>query len=133
MNIDNVITIYGRLVMDPELKATGEGVEYAVFRVAVNRSYAKQGEERKSDFFNCKAWRQTAVFIDKYFKKGQLVRVIGELQNNQYMKDDQKRDYYEIIVDSVGFCGSKSENAAATKAASESNTVEEVDEEALPF
>ena len=130
MNIENIHIVTGRLVADPEMKATSEGVEYCVFRVAVNRGYVKKGEERKSDFFNCKAWRQTAVFINNYFKKGQLMRIVGEMQNNQYMKDDQKRDFYEIQVDSVGFCGNKSENTAP----SNEGTMQEIpDEEGLPF
>lgn len=136
LNIDNNSQICGRLVADPEMKSTKDGIEYATFRVAVNRGFAKQGEEKKADFFNVKAWRQSAAFVCKYFKKGQLIRVIGELQNNQYMKDDQKRDYYEIVAECIGFCGSKNDNSApapSTDVPADEGSFQEIDDSDLPF
>ena len=64
----NHIVIMGRLVRDPELRRTGTGVAVASFRVAVDRDYVpKDGGERKADFIDCFAWRQTGEFISKYF------------------------------------------------------------------
>ena len=66
----NVVAIIGRLVADPELKTTANGVNMARFRIACERSYTRQGEQRQADFLNVVAWRQTADFVCKYLLKG---------------------------------------------------------------
>ena len=121
----NRVILMGRLTGRPELKSTGEGTEYCKFTVAVDRSYTKKGEEKQADFINCTAWRGTAVFIEKYFDKGQMILVQGEWRHESYMKDDEKRYSDYCTVDAVSFCGSKSDTQ------SESPAVET--EEELPF
>jgi single-strand DNA-binding protein len=78
------------------------------FSLAVTRKFASQGEERKTDFFRCTAWRKNADFISKYFSKGKLILVDGELQTREY---DDKNGVtvrtVEILVDSAGFTGEK--------------------------
>lgn len=69
----NVAAIMGRLVADPELKTTPAGVHLCRFRLACERSYARPGEQRQADFLDVVAWRQTAEFVSKYFKKGSLI------------------------------------------------------------
>ena len=76
----NKVILMGRLTKDPELRNTPNGVSVASFTLAVDRDYARQGEERKTDFINIVAWRNTADFVSKYFTKGQLVAVCGKLQ-----------------------------------------------------
>jgi single-strand DNA-binding protein len=77
----NHIVIMGRLVRDPELRRTGSGIAVASFRVAVDRDFApKDGGERKADFIDCVAWRQTGEFISKYFTKGRMIVVDGRLE-----------------------------------------------------
>ncbi|MEG2054556.1 MAG: single-stranded DNA-binding protein, partial [Oscillospiraceae bacterium] len=66
----NIVALQGRLTADPELRQTQSGISVARFTLAVDRSFAKAGEERKADFINCLAWRQTADFVCKYFHKG---------------------------------------------------------------
>ena len=76
----NVVALLGRLTADPELRKTPNGVSVTTFTVAVNRSYVKQGGERQTDFIDVVAWRSTAEFITKYFKKGQMIAVQGSIQ-----------------------------------------------------
>ena len=105
----NHITIMGRLVRDPELRRTGSGVAVATFRVAVDRDYAsKDGGERKADFIDCVAWRQTGEFISKYFTKGRMIVVDGRLEMRDWTdKEGNKRTSAEINVANAYFGDSK--------------------------
>ena len=103
----NKITITGRLTRDVEMAVVGDGIEQGRFSVAVDRR-GKKGSEKKTDFFNCTAWRQTADFIGKYFHKGQMAIVTGRLQNREWEdKDGNKRTTAEILVDHAYFCEKK--------------------------
>ena len=105
----NHITIMGRLTRDPELRRTGSGIAVASFRVAVDRDYQpKDGSERKTDFIDCVAWRQTGEFVSKYFTKGRMAVVSGRLQIRPWTdKDGNKRRTAEIVADNVYFGDSK--------------------------
>lgn len=75
----------GRLTADPELRQTQSGVASCRFTVAVNRKFAdKSTGERQADFITCVAWRQTAEFVSRYFSKGKMIALDGELRNNNY-------------------------------------------------
>ena len=108
----NHIVIMGRLVRDPELRRTGSGVAVASFRVAVDRDFApKDGSERKADFIDCVAWRQTGEFISKYFAKGRMIVVDGRLEMRDWTdKDGNKRTSAEVVADNVYFGDSKRDN-----------------------
>ena len=69
----NSICLMGRLTGDPELKTTQTGVSVTSFRVAVDRAYRSKDQERQTDFIPCVAWRGTAEFISRYFRKGQRI------------------------------------------------------------
>ena len=105
----NHIVIMGRLVRDPELRRTGSGVAVASFRVAVDRDFApKDGGERKADFIDCVAWRQTGEFISKYFTKGRMIVVDGRLEMRDWTdKDGNKRTSAEVVVANAYFGDSK--------------------------
>ena len=106
----NCAILMGRLVADPELKTTTNGVSVSSFRIAVDRAYQKQGEERQADFIDIVAWRQTADFVCRYFRKGSMIAVQGSIQTRNYEdKQGNKRIAVEVVADSVSFCGSKSE------------------------
>lgn len=108
----NRVILMGRLVSDPELKTTPSGVSVTSVRLAVDRSYAKSGEERKADFIDIVAWRNTAEFICKYFGKGALIAVEGQLQTRTYQaKDGTNRYVVEVVVDNVSFTGERRDNA----------------------
>ena len=105
----NHIVIMGRLVRDPELRRTSSGVAVASFRVAVDRDFApKDGGERKADFIDCVAWRQTGEFISKYFAKGRMIVVEGRLEMRDWTdKEGNKRTSAEIVVANAYFGDSK--------------------------
>lgn len=104
----NKVIMVGRMVADAELKTTPSGVAACNFRIAVDRNFQKKGEDKKSDFFNCVAWRGTAEFIAKWFPKGRLILIEGELQTRQYTdKNGNPNTWYEIQVDNAYFTGDK--------------------------
>ena len=108
----NRVILMGRLVSDPELKTTGTGISVTSFRIAVDRSYVKSGEDRKADFFDIVCWRGTAEFVCRYFGKGSLVAVEGQLQSRTYQaKDGSNRYVVEVVADNVSFTGERRENA----------------------
>ena len=111
----NHITLMGRLVRDPELRRTGSGVAVASFRIAVDRDFApKDGGERKADFIDCVAWRQTGEFISKFFPKGRMIVVSGRLQIRSWTdKDGNKRRTAEVVADNCYFGDSKREDAGS--------------------
>lgn len=104
----NTVALMGRLTRDPEPKTTGSGVSVTSFTLAIDRSYTKQGEKRQADFIDVVAWRSTADFICKYFRKGHLIAVQGFLQTRTYTdKDGNKRKVTEVVVEKVSFAESK--------------------------
>lgn len=104
----NHCIIMGRLTKDPELRRTGSGVAVVSFRVAVDRDYAPKGQERKTDFFDCVAWRQTGEFLAKYFRKGSMIVVQGRLEQTTW-EDNQgnRHTAVEINAENVYFGESK--------------------------
>ena len=110
----NHIVIMGRLVRDPELRRTGSGVAVASFRVAVDRDYApKDGGERKADFIDCVAWRQTGEFISKYFSKGRMIVVDGRLEMRDWTDNEgNKRTSAEVVVTNAYFGDSKRDDSS---------------------
>lgn len=104
----NSVTMMGRIVNDLELKVTSNGTNVCQFRIAVDRRYQSKGEERKTDFFNVVAWRKSAEFVTKWFAKGRMILVQGELQTRQYTdKNGNPATWYEIIADRISFTGEK--------------------------
>lgn len=111
----NNSVLMGRICNDLELKQTTNGVSVTNFTLAVERSYAKPGEERKADFIDCTAFRHTAEFITRFFNKGAMIAVVGSIQTRSYEdKNGNKRKATEIVVDNASFCGSKGENQQNT-------------------
>lgn len=111
----NIVALIGRLTHDPELKTTPNGVNVCSFRIAVDRSFTRKGEERKADFIDVTAWRQTAEFVSKYFQKGSMISVQGRLETRQYQdKNGNNRTATEVLAAEVGFCGPKAAENPAT-------------------
>ena len=111
----NKVILMGRLTRDPELRSTPNGVSVASFTLAVERDFARQGEEKKTDFINIVAWRNTADFVSKYFTKGQLVAVSGKLQVRSWddAQTGTKRYATDVVADEVFFAESKKSGGAA--------------------
>lgn len=115
----NVIAIMGRLVADPQLRQTQQGTSVASFRIACDRNRADQNGQRQADFFDVVAWRGTAEFVCKYFQKGSMIAIDGQLQSRQYQdKNGNNRTAIEIVANNVNFTGSKSSSGGGNYAAS---------------
>lgn len=103
----NISCIMGRLTRDPEMRRTQSGVDVASFTLAVERDFSGKATGRKDvDFIDVLAWRQTAEFVSKWFKKGQMMAVEGRLQSREYTdKQGNKRKAWEIQADRCYFAG----------------------------
>lgn len=114
----NKVILIGRLTADPELRQTQSGTSFCRFTVAVNRKFKNQQTgEYEADFINCQAWRQTADFINRYFKKGQKIAIEGTLRTGSYQdKNHSDVTHYttDVLIENVEFCGSKSDNSKSS-------------------
>ena len=109
----NKVILGGRLTQDIELKQTQSGLSVCTFNLAVNRKVAKDSEQ-KADFITCTAWRQTAEFLSRYFKKGSSLCIVGSLQVREWEdKNGQKRYATEVVVDEAMFVDSKNDSQGA--------------------
>jgi single-strand DNA-binding protein len=103
----NKVILMGRITADPELKKTPSGTSVVSFSLAVERKYSKDGN-RETDFINCVAWKTTAEFVARYFSKGNMIALVGELQQRSYQtQQGEKRTVYEVVASDVSFCESK--------------------------
>ncbi|MBQ9280334.1 MAG: single-stranded DNA-binding protein [Clostridia bacterium] len=105
----NKVVLMGRLTRDPEVRYTStNNTLVATFSLAVNRRFARQGEERQADFINIVAWDKTGEFCSKYFKKGQQVGVIGRIQTRNYDDKDGKKVYVtEVVAEEAYFADTR--------------------------
>ncbi len=141
----NSVVIMGRLTYDPELRTTPNGVSVVQIQVACDRNFQRSGEERKADFIDVTAWRQTAEFISRYFRKGSMIAIEGSIQTDNFTdKDGNKRKTVRVVANNVSFCGSKAENnsdsdspfhqPAPSYAEADNSDFEEIaDDDDLPF
>ncbi len=107
----NLVVLTGRLTADPELKTTQSGVSVTSFSIAVDRRY-RAGEDRQTDFINVVAWRQSAEFVAKYFKKGNMIGIEGSIQTRKYTdKNGNNRTAFEVVANNVQFVESKRDSA----------------------
>ena len=104
----NHIDIIGRICRDVEIRTTQNGTTVARFPVAVDRDYQSGGGERQTDFIDVVAFKNTASFLERNFRKGQMIAVSGRLQSRKWEdRDGNKRVAWEVVADSVHFCGDK--------------------------
>jgi len=110
----NKVILIGRLTADPELRYTQSEIAVAEFRIAVDRPFKSASGEKKTDFFRCKAWRQTAEFVNNYVKKGNLVAVEGRVEINEFTGQDGVKKYFtDIVCDQVQGLTPRGEQAGA--------------------
>lgn len=108
----NKVILGGRLTADPVPKVTPSGVQVCSFSVAVNRRFTPKdgGGQSDADYFNCTAWRQTAEFVGRYFRKASSVCVVGHIETRSWIgQDGQKKFATEIVADEVYFVDAKAE------------------------
>ena len=100
----NKVILCGRLTKDPEIKLTSNQTKFCQFTIAVDRRFKDANGQRQADFINCLAWKQTAEFITKYFKKGNRIGVVGSIQTRSYDdQNGQKHFVTEVIVEEAEF------------------------------
>lgn len=111
----NKVILLGRLTKDVDVRYTQtNNIMVASFSLAVNRRFAKEGEERQADFINVVAWSKTAEFCSKYFKKGQQVGIIGRIQTRNWEDENKVKHYItEVVAEEAYFADSKRDNAGA--------------------
>ena len=130
----NKVILMGRLTRDPEVRYTqNTNTLVASFSLAVNRRFAKAGEERQADFINVVAWSKTGEFCSKYFKKGQQVAIIGRIQTRNW-EDENKQKHYitEVVAEEAYFADSKRDgDAGASFTNTFGNSVSEASEFAV--
>ena len=132
----NRVILLGRLTADPELRQTQSGISTCSFTVAINNGKDKDGNERDPDFIVCKAWRQTAEFIAKWWSKGKMIALEGKFKTDKYQdKKHPDVNHYSsyVLVDNVEFCGDKgststTSNYAQVAAATETATTQQTDD-----
>ena len=142
----NSVVLMGRLTYDPELRTTPNGISVVRIQLACDRNFQRSGEERKADFIDVTAWRQTAEFISRYFRKGSMIAVEGSIQTENFTdKDGNKRKSVQVVANNVSFCGSKAESGTASNpafsqpapsyASADNSAFEEIidDDDDLPF
>ncbi len=138
----NKVILLGRLSKDVETRYTqSTNTMVCTFPLAVNRRFAKEGEERTADFINIVAYSKTAEFVNKYFAKGQQVAICGRLQIRNY-EDDKKQKHYvtEVVAEEAYFADSKkdfnqmvSELNSLTPVSSNEQSGEIMGDDDLPF
>lgn len=113
----NKVILGGRLTADPELKQTQSGIPVVSFSIAVNRRYQSKDAPQQTDFFNVTAWRATAEFVSKYFRKGSSICITGSIQNRTWTdQQGQKRYATDIVADEVMFVDSRQDSAGSSSA-----------------
>jgi single-strand DNA-binding protein len=121
----NKVIIGGRLTADPELKVTQSDISMCSFSIAINRKYAKEDGQQQTDFIRCKAWRNTADFISRYFRKGSSICVVGEIQTSSWTDQSGNKSYStDILVNEALFVDSKNESQGAEFTSPINNTTE---------
>ena len=130
----------GRMVKDPNLRQTQSGKSVVSFTIAVERDFKNKDGEREADFINIVAWRQTADFICRYFKKGSMIAVEGEINTRRYEdKNGNKRIAFEVVAQHVYFAGAKVQAESKPELPDLSQfenldlSYEEIDDPDLPF
>jgi len=129
----NKAILIGNLTKDPELNTTTNGTNVTNFTLAVQRRFKNAQGEYEADFINVIAWRQTAEFVHKYFKKGKKMAVVGNIQTRNYEAQDGTNRYVtEVVADEVEFVERKgSDNSGGTQ--KEVNKLEPIEDDTLPF
>ena len=108
----NQVILIGHLTTDPELKQTPNGVSVTSFSIGISRRFTRAGEQAQTDFINIVAWRSTAEFITKFFRKGNAICICGSLQTRSWTATDGSKRYAtEVVADEATFVEKKSDSS----------------------
>lgn len=127
----NKIILQGRLTREPEIKSTSSGKHFAQFTIASDRP--KYGDKQETDFISCIAWEKTATFLGNYFHKGDMILITGRMTSRGYeTQSGEKRTAYEVLTESIDFCGSKAQPQPQAQAQAQTPPLQSTQEE-IPF
>lgn len=124
----NKCIIIGRIATEIELRTTQSGITTCSFSVAINNGKDKDGNERPADFINCRAWRETANFISKWFQKGKMIAIEGKFKTDKYQHkshSDVTMHSSYILIENVEFCGDKGNNQNQPAPSAAQNVVQQ--------
>ena len=128
----NALHIMGRLTAEPEITSTTGGTTVARYAVAVDRRFAKEGQQ-KTDFFNCTSFGKQAEFAEKYLKKGTKVVISGEMRLDLVQKDGKNVTYPKVNVNEVEFAESKKKDSGEAETDNDFLSIPDGLVEELPF
>ena len=130
----NKVILSGRLTKDPEISSSEAGTTFARFSIAVPRKYKKEGEP-DTDFFNCSTFGKTAEFVEKYFKKGNRIGIVGRIQTGSYKNKDGATVYTtDVVAENVEFVESKGgNNQQQPQPPADFVNIPDIPDEELPF
>lgn len=123
----NKLILMGRLTRNPDIRYSqgAESTVIANFSIAVDRKYARQNDEVKTDFFSCVAFGKQAEFVEKYLQQGTKMLVTGRVQNNNYTNRDGQKVYsVQVLVEELEFAESKSSNGNNSNSGSSNNATD---------
>lgn len=133
----NKAILIGRLAADPELRKTESGISKCLFTVAVQEDYKNKDGSRDVDFLQVVAWRQTAEFVSRYFKKGSGIAVLGRNKCDEYNTKDGTKSYFKYIkaesVEFVGYNKDKSDDTNEGDTSDFAAEYEEIMTDEVPF
>lgn len=137
----NRVVLVGNLTRDIELRSTPSGKSVATLRMAVNRRWRKDNDEKgeSTDYFNVVVWDKLAELCNEYIGRGSPVAVDGRLQSRSWeTQEGQKRSIVEVVAENVQFLsrpGGRDRPEPQTTVVDESAQKEEVPatNEDIPF
>lgn len=136
----NKVQLIGRFTKEPEIKLTSNQIQFCNFVLAVDRRFKDANGNRQTDFISCVAWKQTAVFIQKYFHKGNKIAVAGSIQTRTSEDQQGNKKYFvEVIIEEAEFVESQiqtqpaQESSAPQAPAIQIQPVEQESVGGLPF
>ena len=135
----NKLNLVGKLIKDVDVKTSKDGKVIARFTVAAQRKYKNSEGKYDSDFIPCVAFEKSAEFIEKYFKKGDWIAIVGHMQSGSYEGKNGKVYTLDCYVDDAEFCGGKSQDGSSKKAAAKTESsgefmnIADGDDDLLPF
>lgn len=130
----NSVQLVGRFTHDPDVRYTNGGATVARFSVAVDRRFAKEGEQT-ADFINVVAFGKTAEFIEKYFHKGNRIGIVGRIQTGSYRNKEGATVYTtDVVAENVEFVESKGgNNKQHPQPPADFVNIPDIPDEELPF
>lgn len=133
----NRVCLQGRLTHEPEVRLTSSQTQYCNFRIACQRDFRNSDGSYTTDFIDCVAWRNTAAFIVKHFRKGDMIVIDGKLQVDNFKdKEGANRSKYQVAVDGVSFSGDAARSTTtqqSTELAPVEDAAESTEDSELPF